>query len=58
MLGIRLHLDLALVGVEKLQLLLELHSQALALSLLSLIQTKLVTENRSGTNEQNTHNQN
>lgn len=40
-LSIRLHLDLALIGVEKFQLLLELHPQGLALSLLSLIQAKL-----------------
>lgn len=40
-LGLGLHLDLALVGIEQLHLLLQLLPQGLALGFLGLVQTQL-----------------
>ena len=44
-----MHLDLALVGVEQLQLLLQLHAQHLVLGLLGLVQPQLGTHARADT---------
>lgn len=57
LLCIRLHLDLTLIGIQQLQLLLQLHPQYLTLRLLSLVQTQLRNRKKihiisSGTDEE------
>lgn len=47
-LGLGLHLDLALVGIEQLHLLLQLLPQGLALGFLGLVQTQLTPPTADG----------